>query len=219
MLTWRLDSYLWKRLESFPSTGSISVVEALLGSFYCPDVLGVPSTYFISKVWTLSALACLSVSATGLLYEMKLILPVGKSFIFAQLVGVVWKDLKVFGQLNKVNLKPINILRQFGLRKIFSTLNKRGEQHLFSVEETCLTFSSVKSASPCGTLPHGFKEEMWDGKQRLKFSLFSQICACKSGCVWSRIVVFLLRYVFAAVVIIFSFNWICLGLNGLILMD
>lgn len=122
-------------------------------------------------------------SATGLLYEMKLILPVGKSFIFAQLVGVVWKDLKVFGQLNKVNLKPINILLQFGLRKIFSTLNKRREQHLFSVEETCLTFSSVKSRSPCGTLPHGFKEEMWDEKQRLNFSLYSQICACKSSCV------------------------------------
>lgn len=94
-------------------------------------------------------------SATGLLYEMKLILSVGKSFIFAQLVEAAWKDLEVFGQLNNVNLKPINILLQFRLRKIFSTLNKHVGQHLFSVEETCFTFSSVKSKSPCRTLPHG----------------------------------------------------------------
>lgn len=131
---WRHDSSLWKWLRSFPSTGSISVVKALLGSFYCPDILGIPSTYFISKVWTLSALACQSVSATGLLYEMKAILPVGESLIFAQLAEAAWKDLGVFWQLNNVNLKPINILLQFGLRKICSTLNKRREQHLFSIE-------------------------------------------------------------------------------------
>ncbi len=141
---WRHDSNLWKTLESFPSTGSISVVKALLGSFYCPDILGVPSTYFISKVWTLSALTCQSVSATGLLYEMKVILPVGELFIFVQLASARWKDLGVFGQLNNVNLKPINILLQFRLRKIFSTLNKRREQRLFSAEETRLAFSSVK---------------------------------------------------------------------------
>lgn len=154
------------------STGSISVVKALCGSFYCPDILGVPSTYFISTVWTLSALACLSVSATGLLYEMKVILPVGKLFIFAQLARATWNNLEVFGQLNNVNLKPINILLQFRLRKIFSTLNKRRERHLFSVEENCLTFSSVKSQSPCRALPRGnvgWKNSDWTSVGSLMF--------------------------------------------------
>lgn len=82
---------------------------------------------------------------------------------------------EVFGQLNNVNLKPINILHQFGLRKIFSTLNKRREQHLFSVEEACHTFSPVKSQSPSGTLC--CMEEMWVEKQFvLSCSKYLPVC-------------------------------------------
>lgn len=156
--------------------------------------------------------------------KWKFILPVGKLFIFAQLASAAWKGLKVFWQLNNVNLKPINILLQFGLRKIFSTLIKRSEQHLFSVEEACLTFSFVKSQSPCGTPPPGFQEKCGIKELWLNFSLFSnvQIFACMSNCEWISVwdsIVRLLRYVIVAEVIILSFNWICLGLNGLILMD
>lgn len=74
-----------------------------------------------------------------------------------QLVRGTWKDLVVFGQLNNVNLKPINILPQLELRTIFSAFTRRREQHLFSVEETRLTFSCVKSQSLCRTSLHGFQ--------------------------------------------------------------
>ena len=132
------------------------MVEAVLDSFFCPDIFGVLTMYF---TWRFE-LYLLQRVCHGVLYEMKVIFPVGKSFIFAQLVKAAWKDLEVFGQLNNVNLKPINILLQSRLRKIFSTLNKLREQHLFSVEGSCLTFSSVKSQSPCWTLQHSFQEEM-----------------------------------------------------------
>lgn len=145
--------------------------------------------------------------------KWKFILPEGKSFIFLQLAEAAWKDLEVFGQLNNVNLKPINILLQFGLRKIFSTLNKHREQHLFSVEETPYVFIREITITP----PHGFQEEMWDKKTVI-------VLPCLN--VWLYVKLRVLKcqrqhccYIIVAEVIIISFNWICLGLNGLILMD
>lgn len=68
------------------------------------------------------------------------------TFIFVQLAWALWNMLDVFGQLNNVNLKPINILLWFEWRKTFSTLNKHGERRLFSVEEmSFFNISSVKS--------------------------------------------------------------------------
>lgn len=161
---WRQDSYLWKRLESFLLTGSMSVVKALLGSLYCPNILGVPSTYFISKFWTLSALAGLSSLPQGSCMKWNLYsLWVNRSYL-CSCPGHAWKDLEAFGQLNNVNLKPINILLWFRLGKTFSTLNKYWRAAFVSC---CLTFSAVKSQSPCGAWPHGLHVETEDEKQCL----------------------------------------------------
>lgn len=77
--------------------------------------------------------------------KWKVILPVGNLLIFVQLAMDAWKDLKVFWQLNNVNFQPINILLQFGSRRIFSTLIKRREQHLSSAEEAGFDFHPWKS--------------------------------------------------------------------------
>lgn len=114
-------------------------------------------------------------------------------FIFVQLARAAWKDIEVFGQLNNFNLKPINILLQFELRKIFSTLNKRREQHLLSVEATCRTFSSVKSQSPRGTTAAlREKSGMKSSAQTLVCSLMFRIFASMSSCVFFA-VMFLCR--------------------------
>lgn len=178
---WKHDSDLWKGLERFSETGSGCVAEAPHGSRYCPDILGVRATYFLFLKGLNSPpykLVC-HCQPQGPCMRWKLILPVGKSFIFMQLVCAAWRDLAVFGQLNNVNLKPINILLWFGLRKIFSTLNKRREGHLFPVWETGLADPSVKSQSPCRAGRRGLQEEMCDERAAIKLQFVrssSNIC-------------------------------------------
>ena len=99
-----------------------------------------------------------------------------------QLARPAWKGLEVFGQLNNVNLKPINILLQFRFRGMCLTLNKRRKQHLFSVEETPHTFSSVKlQTGPYCMILRG-KCETTNRKRTLVCSLvFKNVLVCQAA--------------------------------------
>lgn len=114
---------------------------------------------------------------------------------WAGLHGKTWKYLDNY---NNVNLKPINILLWFRFGKIFSPLNRHEKQHLLSAVETFF-HARNHNLLCCLGIDVRWKVQSW---HMLSSECLRQYCA-----------------VIVADVIIFSVNRICLGLNGLILID